>query len=59
MAQTTVLKALAGYFNTGENKKSLAEFSAELKQLTAEEKLELAQGVVAITGDTLTGTPSK
>lgn len=53
MAQTTVLKALAGYFNTGENKKSLTEFSAELKTLSPEEKRSLAEGVVTITGDTL------
>ncbi len=53
MAQTTVLKALAGYFNVGEGKKSLKDFAAEVKQLSDAEKLELAQGVVAITGDTL------
>lgn len=51
--QTTVLKALAGYFNTGEGKKSLKEFSEEMKALTPEEKRELAEGVCAITGDTL------
>lgn len=53
MAQTTVLKALVGYFNTGEGKRPLKDFTAEIKQLTEEEKLELAQGVCAITGDTL------
>jgi len=53
MAQTTVLKALAGYFNSGEGKKSLKDFSEEMKSLTTEEKRSLAEGVVAITGDTL------
>lgn len=53
MAQTTVLKALAGYYNVGEGKKSLRDFSAEIKELTDAEKRELAEGVVAITGDTL------
>lgn len=53
MAQTTVLKALTAYFNTGENKKPLRDFAAELKALTDTEKRELAEGVVAITGDTL------
>jgi hypothetical protein len=53
MAQTTVLKALAGYFNSGEHKVSLKEFSEEIKALSPEEKRELAEGVVAITGDTL------
>lgn len=53
MATTTVLKALAGYFNTGDGKKSLKEFSEEIKALSTEEKRELAEGVCAITGDTL------
>jgi hypothetical protein len=53
MAQTTTLKALTGYFNTGENKKPLKDFAAELKALTDDEKRELALGVVAVTGDTL------
>ncbi len=53
MAQTTVLKALAGYFNVGDGKKSLKDFAAEVKELTDDEKRELAEGVVAVTGDTL------
>lgn len=56
MAETTVLKALQGYFNRdvdGKPIKPLAAFAAELKALSADEKRELAEGVVAITGDTL------
>lgn len=53
MAQTTVLKAIAGYFNTGENKKPLREFTEEVKALSVEEKRELAEMIVALTGDTL------
>lgn len=64
--QVTVAKALSGYFNveggTGSlapesygrsAKRPLTEFAAELKALTPEEKHKLAQGVCAITGDTL------
>lgn len=51
--QTTVTKALNGYFNEGAGKVSPSKFLEELKALTTEEKRELAQGVCAITGDTL------
>lgn len=53
MPQTTVIKALAGYFNQGEGKKSLMEFQKEIKALSPDEKQKLAEGVVAITGDSL------
>lgn len=51
--QTTVTKALNAYFNVGDGKVAASAFLAELKALTAEEKRELAEGVCAITGDTL------
>jgi len=53
MAAKSITSILAGYFNTGEGKRSLSEFRDELKALTDAEKLELADGVCAITGDTL------
>lgn len=49
----SVTAILAGYFNTGDGKRALAEFQKELKALTADEKLSLAQGVCEITGDTI------
>ncbi len=51
--QTTPLKALANYFNTGENKKPLREFAAEVKQLTEAEKKELGTLAAAAMGDTI------
>ncbi len=54
MAQTTVLKAIAGYFNSDPStKKPLREFTEEVKALTPEEKRELAELIVKVTGDTL------
>lgn len=53
MAQTTVTKALTGYFNAGAGKRLAKVWLEELKALTTEEKAELAEGVCAITGDTL------
>lgn len=53
MAVKSVVSILAGYFNQGEGKRALSEFNQELKALTDDEKLELAQGVCAITGDTV------
>lgn len=56
MATVTVVSALNNYFNKDENGKlikRIADFNTELKALSPEEKLELAQGVVAVTGDTL------
>jgi hypothetical protein len=53
MAAKTVTQVLSNYFNAGEGKRSASEFLKELKALTPEEKLELAEGVCAITGDTI------
>lgn len=56
MAAITPLKAIADYFNKdadGKSIKPVREFAAEVKALSDAEKLELAQGVCAITGDTL------
>lgn len=53
--QITVTKALNAYFNVGDGKRGAGEFLKELKALSTEEKRELAEGVVAITGDTLQG----
>lgn len=53
MAVKTITSILAGYFNEGEGKRPLREFQAELKQLSPEEKQDLAQGVCEITGDTI------
>lgn len=64
MAAKGLIAVLAGYFNHGTGvsldgnsvpeKRSLPAFRDEIKALTDAEKLELAQGVCAITGDTLT-----
>lgn len=54
MAQITVTKALSGFFNEGAGKRGAKDFLTELRALSVEEKRELAQGVVEITGDTLT-----
>lgn len=51
--KVTAVKALAGYFNQGEGKRPLSEFQKEVKALPDAAKLELAQGVCAITGDEL------
>lgn len=54
VATVTVLKALTDYFNKGsERPVPLTEWRDELAELTADEKRELAEGVCAITGDTL------
>jgi hypothetical protein len=53
MAQTTVTKALSGFFNVGEGKVPASQFLAELRALTTEEKRELAELVCEVTGDTL------
>lgn len=53
MSAKKIPTILAGYFNTGEGKRSLAEFAQELKVLSDAEKQELAEGVCAITGDTI------
>lgn len=54
MATVTVTKALTGYFNVPPRKVTAQEWLQELKALSTAEKRELAEGVVAITGDTLT-----
>jgi hypothetical protein len=53
MAAKTATGILTNYFNTGPNKKTAQQWLAELKELSPEEKLELAQGVCVITGDTI------
>lgn len=49
----TPLKALSNFFNTGENKKPLRDFAAELKLLSDDEKLELATLSAAAMGQKL------
>lgn len=51
--QKTVTAILTGYFNVGEGKRPSREWLDELKALSADEKAELAEGVCAITGDTI------
>lgn len=53
MAEVTIVKALTGYFNVTPNKLPASGWVAELRKLSDTEKLELAQGVCEITGDTL------
>lgn len=53
MAEKTVIKTLSDFFNEGEGKRPLTDFAKEIRELSPEEKLELAQGVCAITGDTI------
>lgn len=47
------IKALSDYFNQGEGKRPLSEFAKEVRALSAEEKIELAQGVCDVMGWTL------
>lgn len=44
---------LTNYFNVGEGKRSNVLWLQELRALSDEEKLALARGVCAITGETL------
>jgi hypothetical protein len=53
MAKITVTKALSNFFNQGEGKVPASDFLKELRALSPEEKLDLAQGVCAVTGDEL------
>jgi len=53
MATISTTKALTNFFNVGEGKRRTADWSAELKALSAEEKRELALLVCAAQGDTL------
>jgi hypothetical protein len=49
----TIITALASYFNEGAGKRPLSDFQKEIKALSDEEKLELAQGACAVMGWTL------
>lgn len=51
--EKTIVKTLFDYFNVGDGKRTSTQFAAEMRALSPEEKLELAQGVCAITGDTI------
>ena len=53
MAEKGTVAILSGYFNQGDGKRPLTAFRDELKELSDEEKRELALGVCEITGDTL------
>lgn len=53
MAAKGVIAILTNYFNVGSAKRPNTEWLAEIKALTTEEKRELAEGVCAITGDTV------
>lgn len=56
MAAKSAVVILAGYFNgdkTLPSYKPLREFAAEVRALSDADKTELAEGVCAITGDTL------
>ncbi len=48
-----IASILAGYFNQGDGKRALGVFQQELKAMTDKEKHDLAEGVCAITGDTI------
>lgn len=48
--QKSVLKALTDYFNVGDGKRPLSEWSKEVKALKPSEKQELAEGVCEVTG---------
>lgn len=51
--EKSIIKALNDYFNQGDGKRGLAQFSAEVKALNDAEKLELAQGACDVMGWTL------
>lgn len=53
MATVTVTKALNSYFNSGDGKRPAQDFLRELRELSTEEKLALAQEIVKVNGDTL------
>jgi hypothetical protein len=48
------MKAIRDYFFTGDAKVPMAQFKEQWTALTVADRRELAQGIVAITGDTLT-----
>lgn len=53
MAARSIVAILAGYFNVDEGKRPISQFNEELKALSDAEKIALAEGVCAITGDTI------
>jgi len=53
METISALKALTDYFNTGEGKRPMKEWSAEIKALSPEEKQELAEGATLALGKQL------
>lgn len=50
MEKMTVVRALNRYFNDGAGKRSISEFNQEVKALSADEKVELAQGACDVMG---------
>lgn len=58
MAEKGHTAILSGYFNQGDGKRPLTAFRDELKELSDDEKVELALGVCEITGDTLKVAPA-
>jgi hypothetical protein len=52
------MKAIRDYYYSGENKVEMKQFRDEWVALTVEDRQELAEGIVAITGDTLIMTNS-
>jgi len=55
MAAKAITALLSGYFNAKDapNYKPLREFVGELRELTDDDKAELAAGICEITGDTI------
>ena len=54
--QTTAVKALNDFFNSGNAKKPIREFNDELKALSPAEKLELGTLAAAAMGNTIKPT---
>jgi hypothetical protein len=55
MAAKAITALLSGYFNAKDapNYRPLREFVTELRDLSDAEKLELAEGICEVTGDTI------
>lgn len=51
--EKTVTGILTAFFNVGDGKRSSIEWLSELKQMSIEEKRELADAICAFTGDTI------
>jgi pyridoxal/pyridoxine/pyridoxamine kinase len=51
--QKTITAILTGYFNSGEGKRDNTRWIGELRALSPDEKRSLAEGVCALTGDTI------